>query len=222
MTTKKLISDQTLFRIAGGAPDSSYQVDERDIWKALEQLINAALKLSQFNQNLPSGETLPENLQIGIYENITVTSSPNGVGKSYSTLPTMPISLPRNMGIYQIYNADYPDSPFIPIQAGQRALLKTDALLSDLLGQVSYEPKGKTIFFSKDLPLYDVTTVTMELVCMDMSLYGVNDVLPLPADLEAGIIEQLVKMFSAVVPEIAEVNPYTSANQQLITNPKAK
>ncbi len=218
-TTKKLISDAVLFRLAGGWRDSGFQVDERDIWKALEQLINAGLKLSQFAQNLPNGETLPENLMIGIYENVAVTSSNGGIGKSYATLPVMPISLPRNLGIYQIYDARYPDSPFIPIQAAQRALLKTDALLSDLLGMVSFEPKGKTVFFSKDLPLYGVSSLTFELMVFDMSLYGVNDVLPLPVDFESGIVEKLVQMFSGVMPEDAKVNNFSTQNQQTITNP---
>ncbi len=217
--TKKVISDQVLMRLAGGFRDTNFPTDERDIWKATEQLINAGLKLSQFAQNLPNGETLPENLMIGIYENVAVTSSSGGIGKSYATLPIMPISLPRNLGIYQIYDGRFPDSPFIPIQAAQRALLKTDALLSDLLGMVSYEPKGKTIYFSKDLPIYGVSTVTMELMVFDMSLYGINDVLPLPADYLSGIIEKLVQMFSTVIPEDAAVNNFSTQNQQQITNP---
>jgi hypothetical protein len=158
---------------------------------------------------------------IGIYENVATISTTTG--KSKAVLPITPISLPRNLGIYQIYDSQHPDSPFIPLLAGQKALLKTDALLSDLLGQVSYEPKGTTIIFNKDLPLYGISSITMELIVMDISLYGINDILPIPADYTAGIIEQLMTIFSAVVAEDAEVNPYTNAGQQTtLTNPQRK
>lgn len=213
MTTKKLISDQLLFRLAGGIPDASFPVDERDIWGALGRIMNEQFKMQHFSQTLPSGETMPDNLAIGIYEDVALTSSENVVGKSYATLPVMPIALPRGLGIYQIYDSQHPDSPFIPILSGQRALLKTDALLSDILGQVSYEPKGKTIFFNKDLPLFGISTVTMELVVLDMDEYGVNDLLPIPADQEALIVERLYQMFSGVQPETGVVNNYSTITQ---------
>jgi hypothetical protein len=221
MVTKKIISDQILLRLYGGYRDTNAPVDERDIWRALEELINTVLKSQHFSQTLPSGETIPENLMIGIYENVATISTTTG--KSKAVLPITPISLPRNLGIYQIYDSQHPDSPFIPLLAGQKALLKTDALLSDLLGQVSYEPKGTTIIFNKDLPLYGISSITMELIVMDISLYGINDILPIPADYTAGIIEQLMTIFSAVVAEDAEVNPYTNAGQQTtLTNPQRK
>lgn len=213
MSTKDIIAEQVLYRLYGGTPDSNSPVEKRDIYKAMEQMINSDLKLQHFAQTLPSGETLPENLMIGIYDDVAVTSSENVVGKSYATLPAMPISLPKNLGIYQIYDTNHPDSPFIPIQAGMRGLLKTDALLSDLLGQVSFEPKGKTVFFSKDLPLFGIASVTMELLVMDMSQYGANDVLPIPADMEATLVERLYMIFSAVQPETAYVNPYSTITQ---------
>ena len=217
-TTKKILSDQAILRISGGYKDISSPLDERDMWIAIGQLVNTILKSQHFSQTLPSGETLPENLMIGIYENIPTVSTT--INRSKAMLPITPISLPRNMGIYQMYDPNFPDSPFIPIQAGQTALLKTDALLSDMLGQVSYEPKGRTIVFNKDLPLYGVNSITMELVVMDIALYGVNDILPIPSDYEAGIVEQLIAMFGSVVPESGDVNDYTTAGQQPLMTTK--
>lgn len=214
--TKYILAEQALYIISGGFPDAAEAVQLVDMYPAIEQIVNALLKTQQFSVNMPQGETIPENLLLGIYEGIAVTSIKNVTFKSKATLPVQPISLPRNMGIYQIYNADYPDMPFIPIQAGQTALLKTDALLSDFLGQVAYEPKGRTIFFSQDLPLFDVNEVTMELVVMDISLYNETDILPIHADMQGAVVQQLVQRFAPVIPESGDVNPYTTAGNRLV------
>jgi hypothetical protein len=111
-------------------------------------------------------------------------------------------------------HADYPDFPFIPLMRGYRALMRTDELLNDLFGQISYEPKNNYVLFNKDITLFDLTTVTIELCVLDMSLYGVNDVLPIPADFEQKIIDELFLQFSPIVPESAAVNNFTTATQQ--------
>ena len=211
-TTKYLLAEQVMYRISGGYPDVSSPVDRRDIYKAIEQLINSQYKYQFLSVQLPSGESIPDNLCIGTFAGITVTS--DTLGRSKATLPIMPVSLPKDLGVYQIYQAEYPESPFIPLPRGVYSLLKTDELLNDILGQCGYEVKGKTIVFTKDLPLYGISSVTMELIAMDITAYSETDYLPIPADYEATIIDQLVKMFAPIVPETALQNPYTTAGQQ--------
>lgn len=211
MSSKKLIAEQVLYRYYGGYTDTSGPVQLDDVYKALEQKINSFFKLRHFDVTLPSGETTPDNLMIGVYENIAVTSLNNG--KSKALLPITPISLPKNVGIYQVYNPDFPDFPFIPLLKGQRGLLRTDTLLNDMLGQITYEPFNNGLLFSKDLLLQDCPVVTMELCVFDMSLYGVNDALPVPADYEDALINELYNQFAGVEPESGQVNNYTTANQ---------
>lgn len=211
MSTKKVISDQVLFKLFGGIPDSAAPIDERDIWKSLEQKANALFKLRHFDTTLPSGEMIPENTMIATYENVAVVVEGT---QSKSTLPVIPISLPKAVGIYQVYDPEYPEIPFIPIQRGQRALLRTDALLNDVLGLISYEPKNNVIVYNRDLTLFGVNVVTMELCVLDMSQYGINDELPIPADFEERIINELIQEFSPVTAESGQVNNWTNAGQQ--------
>jgi hypothetical protein len=96
--TKKLISDSVLYKLAGGVPPRAFPVHEQDIWAALDNKVNSLFKLKHFDTTLPSGETLPEAAMIATYEGVTVTSVDGG--KSRATLPIVPISLPKNMGIY--------------------------------------------------------------------------------------------------------------------------
>lgn len=217
--TKKILSDQVLYRLSGGVPDGNSTVDERDVWKAIEQKVNALFKLSQFAVNLPSGETIPDNLMLATYENISVVKANEGQTKS--TLPVMPISLPRNAGINEIIpvltvtsNTRLVGSPFIPMLAGQNYLLQSDTLLNDLMGNVGYTPNGRTIVYTRDLLLMGITKVDMKLVIFDLSQYGINDILPIPADMEDKIITDLYNQFAGVTPEQGIVNNFTNANQK--------
>lgn len=210
-STKKIISDQVLIRLSGGYPDSAFSIDERDVWKSLDQKINAKFKVRHFEVTLNQGETMPENTMLATYENVAVTSF--GAGKSKAILPINPISLPKNMGIYLIYDPEHPDNPFIPLQRGQLMLLRADELLNDLGGQIGYEPKNSYILFTKDLTMFGISSVTMELCVFDMSQYGITDRLPIPSDYEDELVTELVNEFAPVPPENAIVNNYTTANQ---------
>lgn len=211
MSTKKIISDAVLYKLSGGVPDSGGAIDERDIWKALEQKINGLFKLKHFSETLPSGDTMPENTMIATYAGNTVTSTNNG--KSTTPIAITPISLPKNMGIYLIYDPNNPDIMFIPLQRGVVSLLKVDTLLNDLGGQIGYEPKNNIITFTKDLTTLGITSVTQELCVFDMSQYSATAVLPIPADIENKIVEELVADFARVNPEIGLVNNFTNAGQ---------
>ncbi len=213
-STKFIIAEQVLFRYYGGYIDTSGPIKKHDVYKAIEQKLNSLFKLRHFDVTLPSGETTPDNLMIGVYENVTVISL-NPSAKSKSLLPVTPISLPKNVGIYQVFNPKFPDFPFIPVMSGQRGLLRTDALLNDVLGQVTYEVKNNYLLFSKDLTLMDCPVVTMELCVMDISLYSETDPLPIPADFEQTIVDELVAAFMPVLPEVGLVNQYTTAGQKI-------
>lgn len=213
MSSKKVIAEQVLYKLAGGIPDTNFPIDQRDLFKALEQKINSYFLLRHFDKTLPTGGSAPEHTMIATYSGITVTSMATNK-KSYSTLPVQPISLPVNAGIYLVYHADYPDMPFIPLLRGDTALLRTDSLLSDIMGQISYEPKNNIIIYNRDLTLIDMSEVTMELCVLDISLYAETDRLPIPPDYEDRIIQELIAEFSPVMAESGKVNVWTNVNQQ--------
>lgn len=215
--TKKLISDNVLYRLAGGVPVPSFPIHEEDIWSSLDAKINAMFKMTQFNQTLPSGETIPDNLMIATYEDIAVTSVSN---YSKASLPIMPISLPRNAGINEIrpiLNKSGEDrtygNPMIPLLAGQHYLLQSDSLLNDLMGQFGYEPNGKTIKFTSDITTFGISTVQMKLVVFDMSQYGVTDTLPITPDMVEPIEKELLQEFAPVLAKSGFVSVWTNPSQ---------
>lgn len=221
-TTKKLLSDQILYKLSGGKPDSGFPIDERDLWKAIEQKVNSMFKMQQFSINLPNGETIPDNLMLATYEDVVVTSSNSGQSKS--VLPVMPISLPKNAGINEVRPVisvvptgdRILGDPMVPLISGQDFLLKADTLLNNLLGQFSYTPNGRSVIYNKDLTTLNITKVDMKLVVFDISQYGINDYLPVPSDMEAQIVNELIQEFSPVTAESGQVNNWTTAGQNII------
>jgi hypothetical protein len=209
-TTKYLMAEQVLLRLAGGYRDSNQPVQMEDVVKSIEQVVNATFQMQYYSATLPTGETIPDNLMVAFYENIPVSSYGE---KAKATLPVMPISLPRNMGVYRV--TDESDNDYIPVPLGQGALIRADKLLNDLLGSVWYEIRNFTVVFSKDITLLGVTTVNMYLVVMDISLYSNTDLLPIPAGAEDEIIEKVFAKFAIVTPETGIVDNYSAATNKI-------
>ncbi len=207
MSTFRIIIDQVLFKLSEGYPNVQGSVQELDIKKALEQKINAKFRMRQF-ENLQFGETIPDGLCFATYTDVAVTADGD---RSKSTLPVMPISLPRNMGIFDIR---YQDNSFIPLQVGQRSLLKTDNLLNNLLNQVGYEPKGKTVYYTQNIALLGWDTVDMDLIVSDLSLLSETDLLPIPADYEETLVAELYEQFSPSPKSTSIVNPLSVDKQK--------
>lgn len=209
-TTKYLMAEQILTRLAGGYRDSNQPVQMEDVVKAIEQVVNATFQMQYYSATLPTGETIPDNLMVAFYENIPVTSFGQ---KAKATLPVMPISLPRNMGVYRVTDSN--DNDYIPVPLGQGALIRADKLLNDLLGSVWYELRNFTVVFSKDITLLGVSTVNMYLVVMDISLYSNTDPLPIPAGAEDEIIEKVYAKFAIVTPKTGIVDNYNAATNKI-------
>lgn len=209
-STKYRIAEQVLYRIQGGRPDTASPVYLKDIMVAAGQVINKILKMQSF-EKMQLGETIPDNLMIATYEGVAVTEY---LDVSKALLPILPVSLPRNLGVLEIFDQHDPNNLFIPMLAGQANLLRSQVLINDLMGQIGYSPYGSRIVFTKNLPLYGVTTVTMRLVVFDISTYSDTTPLPIPSDYEAIIIEELVKQFAPIKAGEKLVDSYAEPQPQ--------
>lgn len=174
-----------------GDPSSSFMPAPEEVMEAINQVINANLKTQFYTETLAGGETVPEGHVLAYYENVTVTAW-NGISKS--VLPAFPVKLPRNMGVYSITKTNDPFTNFIPVPMGQIGFVQAQRGMSDLLGQVGYEVRGKEVWYNKNLTTQSpaVTQVNMQLVVMDISRYNDYEPLPVQADMEDLIIEQVV------------------------------
>jgi len=216
------LSEQALSLIEGGDPKAASSLSLPEIKIACGQVINAILKTDYLTVNGSLGETIPNGSVLGLYEGIEVQSSN---GKSQATLPVKPLKLPRNMGVWAVYpkyttssNYDY-DNEFIPLQMGQGALIKSQPLFNDLLGQVGYENFGDKLYFTKDIKaLFPDVVLAMRLAIMDISQYGDYDMLPLPPEYEWEVIKQVYQMYSTQPIPDKTVDATVAENKGILPN----
>lgn len=195
------LAEQALSLIEGGDLKAASSLSISEIKIACGQVINSVLKTEYLSVNLKTREYIPNGSVLALYENISVTSYN---GKSKATLPIKPMMLPRNMGVWAVYpkyttNGNYElDKEFIPLQMGQGALLKSQPMINDLLGQVGYETFGGELLFTKDIKgLFPDVVLAMRLAIMDISQYDDYTILPLPPEYEWQVISEVYKMYSS-------------------------
>jgi len=197
MTTKYKIAEEVQ-RLLKGNPVIAGRVHINDIKLLIEQVANQLLKTEYFSMTMPDGETIPNNCMIYTYDGIPVTTYKTT--KSKCTLPSIPISLPKNMGVLHVSTTTDIDSPFIPIPSSMYGIVKPLDLIGELSGLIGYEVMGSDIIFTKNLPGININSVLIRLVGVDISKVSDYEILPLSSDMEAQIIQQVYSIFVAVPP----------------------
>lgn len=192
MSTKYRLAEQIHRMLAGSDPSAGSRWDIREIILLVGQVINSRLKLSHFQEQMAAGETIPNGVILAKYTGINASSFSEG--RSKITLPATPINLPRNMGIYHVGPENNPSCGYIPLLTGQYGQVKTLVGMSDMLGQISYEPWNNELVLSKEVdPVIDHVLL---LAIKDIEALDEWEVLPIPSDMESGVIEEVVQRLS--------------------------
>lgn len=162
--------------------DLSPRLDSREIKLYIIQAINQLIKAEIAN--------IGENVDtvLGTYELSRQGTSP----LFYVTLPVMPVSLPKNMGIWRVYQSGCPWEPYVPLKHGDFDVAQgTPAQYLETL--VGYYQDGKRLYFTKD----PSTTVTLKLVVHDPALTSDTDVLPIPPEMESMVIDEVLRRLAS-------------------------
>jgi len=197
MTTKNVLSEQ-IQRIYARFIDKenlSDVIDTREINLIMNQSINKVLKL-QVADSFKAG--LVDVPKCNLLEYTCAVTADAGNNRSYITLPAIPLTLPMDMGIWSIAAATGAMTPYIPIPA-QDVLVFQGANLSYLEGKIGYYLQGKRVYFTKNITLTangTVTSVVVNLLVMDFSQIGDNDVLPISPEVESAIIDDVLQTIS--------------------------
>jgi hypothetical protein len=204
MATIKTLEQQVLRRLSGGDRPVGSPFHPLEIQEAIKQTINSLLKTEYYNETLPTGETIPDGCILATYDSVTVTAW-NGVSKS--TLPAVPVKLPRNMGVFHIGKTTDAFTGFIPMKMGVFSQVSQQRMISDLLDQYGYEVRGKEVVYNKNLitETPSITAVTMRLIVSDFSKYTDYELLPIDADMEMLVVDAVYNTFAPepIKPEIA-------------------
>lgn len=202
MTTKFKIAEQ-IQRLLAGNPEIQSRIQKNDVKLLIEQVANQLLKTEYFQVNMADGDTVPPNCMIYTYESVPVVTYK---GKSKCTLPSMPINLPKNMGVFHISKTDAIDEPFIPIPSGLYGIVKPQVLLGELSGLIGYEVFGKEVVFTTNLPGQNVNNVFIRLVGVDLNTVTDYETLPISSDMEAQIVQAVYNILVQVPPADKTIN----------------
>lgn len=191
----------------GGDPPNAAKFTFQEIKIAVIQVINSLIKSQHLTEEMAGGEAIPDGTVLGEYDNVPVESYK---GVSRATLPAMPVKMPLNIGIFHVGKTDDIINGFIPFGAGELQMLGEEALISDMLGQVGYEPRGKYIVFNIDITDNDannaINEVYMLLAVKDLSLYTDWEMLPISSSMEADVIQGAFQYLSNQQPANKKVD----------------
>jgi hypothetical protein len=197
MTTKNILAEQIqrLYARFLDKDNPSDVIDLREVKLILNQSINKVLKL-QVADSFKAG--LVDIPKCNLLEYTCAVTADAGNNRSYITLPAIPLTLPMDMGIWSIAATTGAMTPYIPIPA-QDVLVFQGANLSYLEGKIGYYLQGKKVYFTKNITLAangTVTSVVVNLLVMDFSQIGDNDVLPISPEVESAVIDDVLQTIS--------------------------
>lgn len=204
-STRWSLGEAVQNRLSGGGGKQASWVDIREIYKLIEQVLNSMLKTDYFKTTMNLGDTVPEGLAVATYENVPIERWRN---TARLLLPCNYMRLPHGLGVSSIGPQELTapsndlNSQFIPIPSGHSVLLNGQPMIDSLLGLIGYEVNGMYAIFKDDITQApnNITAAVVKLVVMDISQYGDYDFLPIPADMEAPVIEQVFQMLSGQRP----------------------
>jgi hypothetical protein len=171
-------------------------IDLREVILLVGQSINKVLKL-QVAESFKAG--MIDVPKCNLIEYTCPVTAETGNARAYITLPVIPLNLPMDMGIWSIAAATGAMTPYIPIPA-QDVLVFQGANLVYLEGKTGYYLQGKKVYFTKNItttPNGTVTSVIVNLLTMDLSQFGDNDVLPISPEVESAIIADVLETISS-------------------------
>lgn len=208
MITKGKITDQILRLYTGGSPNDEKEISRDDINLLVGQVINRLLKLEHASVNMASGDMYPPHTLITQYS-ITLSGTMNSDGAmvdKFAKLPVMPISLPRNMGVWSVSMSA---TEFIPFQSGQETMISSQDQLQYLENQIGYYVEGDVVRFTKDP---SGSSIRIKLLIIDPTVMGEYDYLAIPAEMEEVVVKEVLTLLGAL-PKV--VDKASDSNSQI-------
>jgi len=179
----------------------------------IEQSINKLLKPEAFS--LIQGEyvDIPRCNIIKYSPVSTVSDSDNN--RAYAELPAIPLSLPLNMGVWQVNSSSAAFEPYIPINSQDWSVMgvsfssgaQSGGINSSYLEQqIGFYVEGTRIYFTKDIKTQGIDNVDVHLLVSDLSQVGDNDLLPINPEIESSIIQDIIQSMGMGQISQAELN----------------
>ena len=199
-TTKKMLAEQALRIIQGGSIRDDSQIDIREIMMNIEQERDKLIKQDLF-QSMQMGEYNINGTFISTYVVPILTDTQKDM--NYSDVPVAPISLPNDMGMFQVSFVQDQFNVFVRMSNGALGLY--NGLPSNkLLGRVGYfiesslnydceTASGTRIYYNNNMDC--AKEVLLKVVATSEDI-GENEPFPIAPEMESLIIRSVVELYA--------------------------
>jgi hypothetical protein len=188
MTTIYAISEQILRQFYGGVPSDDARVSINEVKLLVNQTATNKLK-AQFYERLQMDDYSVPACMIATYPNLPVETD-DVTGSVYTKLPAQPISLPLDMGVYEVYDSKNMSNDILPLRSGQFRLLGPEVIKR----QNWYIVEADRITFSDSVMNSQIKKVNMKLLLHNFSKLSDYDQYPVPPEIEAEIIVEVLNI----------------------------
>lgn len=218
-TSKKKLAEeiQRIYARYADKENIDRSLDSREVKILIEQAMNRVLKAQTFERFTDGYIDIPRcNVVKYSSQSVTADASNN---RSYVDLPAIPISLPMDMGVWQVNATGSPYAAYIPIVAqdfqvmgvGYSGSNQSDGINTSYLEQqVGYYIEGRRVYFTSDIS--SVSTVDVHLLVNDLSQLGDNDILPLSPEYELDVIQEVFRILGMGQISQAEIAANENSN----------
>tara|TARA_R100001510_G_scaffold42679_1_gene39087 strand:+ start:2337 stop:3029 length:693 start_codon:yes stop_codon:yes gene_type:complete len=210
-TTKKKIAEQiqrnyARFKDRDNVQGTNESIDTREIYLLIEQALNKLLKAQTFERFTDGYIDIPR-CNIVSFTPVSVTADATN-NRAFIDLTAIPLSLPMDMGVWNITPTGNPHNSFIPISSQDWSVMgvgynsgtqSAGINTSYLEQQTGYYIEGKRIYFTKNITTSangSVTQVTVLLLVSDLSQLSDSDLLPVSPEIESSVIEEVLNQIS--------------------------
>lgn len=188
MSTLFSISEQILRQFYGGVPSDDATVSMNEVKILVNQVAMKRLG-AQFYERLQMDDYSIPGCMITTYKELPVIEDEVS-GSLYTKLPAHPISLPLDMGVYEVVDSTNPANDILPLRSGQFNLIGPEVIKK----QNWYLYEGDRITFSASVANSNIEKVNIKLLVNDLSKITDYEPYPITADIEADIIIEVLNI----------------------------
>jgi hypothetical protein len=184
LTTRKLLVEQVRRKLAGGNVPNNFPITELEIGKMVDQSANAVIATQCLQGLWDDYLTEYEDLPIKLDEKKNLY---------YTDLPAKVISLPNQLGVFQVSTMQDQSSIFIPTTVNSQWLYPN--LAEILQGNSGYYNEQKKIYFVNYNPNDNTDTILLKLI-VDRSELDEEADYQIPPSIEEIIYATVLNKFS--------------------------
>ena len=193
VTSKYKLAEQALRIISGGTPTNDAQVTMQEVMIGVSQAFGSVVRNNYF-EGKAIGEPMVNGNFVYTFEDVDIKRD-NSKSLYYSILPATTITLPYDMGVFQVSKMKDQNHAFVPLPNGFMPLFYgLDS--STLEGRIGYFVEDGRIYFPNMNAKNKVEKVLMKLVA-PLGGIGDEDEVNIPDDMQLEIVKIVTQMYAA-------------------------